>query len=536
MSMIEQEHPPDSVQPDNSKHRRLDSFEDRLQPEMRLETSERYGWWKDHDADENRNVAAVHGAVNNFRTDILLDSGASVSMVSLDLARRFKLKLKFCKQLRVSGLGGVPTIITASTEVKITLGPRVVYILELWVANIGEGVDALLGMNFMYSAGVRLRAREGLVQLPDEEPVLLSGRGMSQRRQGLDLPVQPPESLYLGPGDHAVVRIKYGQINPQREVVWAGRGDRWVTQIIYAAKGWPFGMKVVNVSKKFVWIDTRTAVARVIEHGFFPQDGHFVRPGRQRYREWETLIDENTNLARARLREEREAQALQDPEPPCVQKPDYAWPSKLLTRPPCGTDTFDLVQLQARPKQLGLVRAKEDVGGIVEPPNQDTKMPPEFLPKAEVGSDVGPKADSADKAPVKELCEIVPEEDAATTKVLVKTVEPDKDFDGDVDSDGDLFYDTIPVEEDVPSADDSGSRDPKASVGSSDPRGVPKKPKLIVQTSSAVRNKSYSTTDPIGPLTLLTLRCGSLFQEFIQGSRARARLRTMYSGDNHPSA
>jgi hypothetical protein len=137
---------------------------------------------------------------------------------------------------------------------------------------------------------------------------------------------------------------------------------------------------------------------------------------------------------------------------------------------------------------------------------------------------------------VKELCEIVPEEDAATTKVLVKTVEPDKDFDGDVDSDGDLFYDTIPVEEDVPSADDSGSRDPKASVGSSDPRGVPKKPKLIVQTSSAVRNKSYSTTDPIGPLTLLTLRCGSLFQEFIQGSRARARLRTMYSGDNHPSA
>jgi hypothetical protein len=29
--------------------------------------------------------------------------------------------------------------------------------------------------------------------------------------------------------EHAIVRIKYGQANPQREVVWAGRGDRWVT-------------------------------------------------------------------------------------------------------------------------------------------------------------------------------------------------------------------------------------------------------------------------------------------------------------------
>jgi hypothetical protein len=207
MSMIEQEHLPDFVQSDNSSRQRLDSFEVNLQPEMRLEPGERYGWWEDHDADGNRNVAAVHGAVNNHRTDLLLDSGASVSMVSLDLARRLKLKLKFGKQLRVSGLGGVPTVITASAEVKITLGPRVVYILELWVANIGEGVNALLGMDFMYSAGVRLCAREGLVQLPDEETVLLSGRGMVQQRRGSDLPIHPLETLYLRPGEHAVIRI-----------------------------------------------------------------------------------------------------------------------------------------------------------------------------------------------------------------------------------------------------------------------------------------------------------------------------------------
>jgi hypothetical protein len=146
-------------------------------------------------------------------------------------------------------------VITASVEVKITLGPRVVYVMELWAANIGESIDVLLGMNFMYSAGVRLCAREGLVQLPDEETVLISGRSGNHAHRGLDLPVCPANSVCLQPGGQTVIRIEYGQSNPQREVVWAGRGDHWVTQIIYAAKSWPVAVKVVNVSDKTVWID-----------------------------------------------------------------------------------------------------------------------------------------------------------------------------------------------------------------------------------------------------------------------------------------
>ncbi|OWZ13323.1 hypothetical protein PHMEG_00013371 [Phytophthora megakarya] len=90
---------------------------------------------------KKQKVAMVHGAVNNCRTNVLLDSGATVSMLRMDLARRLKLNLTHGKPLRVTGLGGIPTIITARTEVKITLSPRVVYVIELWVANIGEGVD-----------------------------------------------------------------------------------------------------------------------------------------------------------------------------------------------------------------------------------------------------------------------------------------------------------------------------------------------------------------------------------------------------------
>ncbi|KAJ8522695.1 hypothetical protein ON010_g17661 [Phytophthora cinnamomi] len=144
--------------------------------EYKLNLGERYGWWEDHNPDpKKRDVAMEHGAVNDCRTKVLLDTGATVNIVSFDLARRLGLKLKSHKRTKVSGMGGVPTYIGASAEVKITLGPRVVYILNVWVANIGEGIDVLLGMSFMFAAGLSISVREGLVTLPDEETIVMCG-------------------------------------------------------------------------------------------------------------------------------------------------------------------------------------------------------------------------------------------------------------------------------------------------------------------------------------------------------------------------
>ncbi|OWZ08112.1 hypothetical protein PHMEG_00019398 [Phytophthora megakarya] len=235
----------------------LDDFQSKLsdgsditmRPEFRLKRGGRYGWWHDHEQEENRKITLVHGAVNIFRTDILLDSGASVGMVSLGLARRLKPKLKFGKQISVSGLGGVPTSITASAEVKITLGPSVVYVVDVWVANIG--LDVLLGVNFMFSAGVRLCVKEGLVQLPDEETVLLSGRGLSHVKQGMDHGIRPKYTMYLQPGEYRTIRLPVFRklLRP--------------STILYAWKV-PGAIKVVNVSDRIVTIDWRTEVAQVV--------------------------------------------------------------------------------------------------------------------------------------------------------------------------------------------------------------------------------------------------------------------------------
>ncbi|OWZ15511.1 hypothetical protein PHMEG_00010829 [Phytophthora megakarya] len=258
------------------------------------------------------------------RTRILLDTGASVSIMSLDLARRLKLKLRTHRQIKVSGSGGVTTYITIHARVKITLGWSVVYVLNIWVGNIGEGVDGLLGMNFMHPAGVRLCIREGLVKLPDEETVVMYGDNPKSR--DMDLPVCPEESIHLRPCQDAISI-------PQRELVWAGRGKNRMIKVLYSARSWATDVKVANVSDQNVWIDTRTAVARIVEYGQFPGQPGFVRQGKPRYEEWQQLIHECTVSRQARMRAERLEQILRERGPPCTQTQRYQWPTKLLMRP-----------------------------------------------------------------------------------------------------------------------------------------------------------------------------------------------------------
>jgi hypothetical protein len=346
--------------------------------EFRLQPGERYGWWAENDPEEGgRQVATVHGAVNNLRVKVLLDTGATMSMISLDLARTLKLKINSHKRIKVSGLGGVPTYISSSAEVKVTLGHRVVYILELWVTNIGEGVDALLGMDFMVRAGVRLCIRYGLVVLPDQETVWMYG-DVIRKHPALDISVCPPEGLHLRPGESASVRIRYGQANPLRDVVWTGRGDRWVTQLIYGAKSWVVAVKVVNISNRELWIDTRTNVARIIPKDSFPSEGRFVRPGLRRYLEWQRLIYENTLSRQARLRAQRFEQMVRDREPPAVQTHDYRWPTKLLLKSPVETGEVRMVQLQEKPRPLLITISEQPELGSQD---EDRVFPVERHPK-----------------------------------------------------------------------------------------------------------------------------------------------------------
>ncbi|OWZ13934.1 Aspartic protease [Phytophthora megakarya] len=116
-------------------------------------------------------------------------------------------------------------------------------------------------------------------------------------------------TLHLQPGEHAIVRVN--------------RGVRWVTQVIYASKSWAVAVKVVNISQSRLWLSTGTFVARIAKYGYFTRAGRFVRPGRQRYKEWQQLIYENTKLIEKQRYERKLAELEESLQPPCVQVPEY---------------------------------------------------------------------------------------------------------------------------------------------------------------------------------------------------------------------
>ncbi|OWY92582.1 LOW QUALITY PROTEIN: hypothetical protein PHMEG_00038361 [Phytophthora megakarya] len=230
-----------------------------------------------------------------------------------------RVKLKFDKPISVSGLGGVPTSITASAEVKITLGPRVVYVVDVWVVNIGGGLDVLLGMNFMVSAGVRLCAKEGLVQLPDEETALLSGRGLSHTEHGMAHGIRPKYIMYLQPGEYRMIRLPAFRKLMRPSTVWAGQGDRWVSEVLYA---W----KLLTAIKA-------TFPTTLLLSTSGPKLLKLSRKGSIRERDimcalaleviGNTLIYENTISTKAQARESQRLDDLQKMKPPAVQTPNY---------------------------------------------------------------------------------------------------------------------------------------------------------------------------------------------------------------------
>ncbi|OWZ10916.1 hypothetical protein PHMEG_00016140, partial [Phytophthora megakarya] len=174
--------------------------------------------------------------------------------------------------------------------------------------------------------------------------------------------IQVVEDEHLRPGEHANVAIRCGQCRPLQDVVWAGRGDQWVTQIVYGARSWAVAVKVVNVSDRECWIEPRTPVARTAEYGNIPIVGQFVRPGLRRYMEWQQIIQENTLSAKARVRQEAYEQMLRDAAPPAVMVPKYKWPMKLLVRPsePERAQVTKIVEELQPPRDVEGVESAED--------------------------------------------------------------------------------------------------------------------------------------------------------------------------------
>ncbi|TYZ61493.1 hypothetical protein PybrP1_012622 [[Pythium] brassicae (nom. inval.)] len=247
---------------------------------FRLLSSERRGWWsRNLDTMRSASIAVVNNAVCNQRTRILLDTGSTTSILSLSLARRLKLILDHDNRLWVSGIDGVTTHITARALVKIMLGSAAVYFIDIWVGNIGDDVECLLGMDFMVAAGVRLSALEGNAHLPDEGRIPLVAPG-ARPHEGTNIPVANIKDVWIRLGDtwgRGDVPILYGPRTRRDLELWVCSDVRWLTTALYDRDGLLRRIRVTNVSPKELNLEAHTTVAVLVEQAYRPGEDGCVR-------------------------------------------------------------------------------------------------------------------------------------------------------------------------------------------------------------------------------------------------------------------
>ena len=78
------------------------------------------------------------------------------------------------------GIGENAYMTIGRTNIKVTLDVSLVYYFDVWVGN-QAGQEAILGMDFMVPAGIRLDLVDWTLCLPNEVRICLAGRRPSYK-------------------------------------------------------------------------------------------------------------------------------------------------------------------------------------------------------------------------------------------------------------------------------------------------------------------------------------------------------------------
>ena len=298
---------------------------------MVLRDGEVRGWWLDHSRPLESTTAIAHGAVDDHRLRILIDSGASVSIISFDLARRLKLALTNVRLSSVHNYATTTKERFCDAEIKLTLGDNLVYFMTIQVGQLNPNspFQVLLGWDFMRRAGVRLDATRNLMTLPNEEVVQLEGQPVASSSQLITLDhatslVQPiPESISI---------VRFVNKVPKGYVLWVTRGRHWLPTIRYGPSKEPISITLVSLTPDTLILSPKTVIGELVPAGKPPTIPTAVEFGSPRYCDWQHYAYEYTVSRRFRksiLADERTAWAQLSP---AVDRPQYSSPTSILGR------------------------------------------------------------------------------------------------------------------------------------------------------------------------------------------------------------
>ncbi|POM72402.1 Hypothetical protein PHPALM_10884, partial [Phytophthora palmivora] len=280
--------------------------------------------------------ALVKGAVNDVRTRILLDTGANVSVISANYAKRLRLREvpDHGRSLEVRSIN--PGVLETRRRelVKITLGWERVYEFEMWIMNHSAGVDVVLGTDFMIPAGVRLDLFHGTARLPDEVmvPLIKSLSAADDEPYGTQVVGGPTEDLYIPGHEWREFRLKCKRPSRDTHEVWIRRTERLVPTVTRFRRGHPTWIRLTNVTPRVANCSKHESVVLWVPIGELPREPGYVRLRSNKYKEWQILAYAESRDETLFERERELYECWLAEQPPAVERREYPTPQNILTR------------------------------------------------------------------------------------------------------------------------------------------------------------------------------------------------------------
>ncbi|GMG17723.1 unnamed protein product [Phytophthora fragariaefolia] len=199
--------------------------------------------------------ALVMGAVNDWRTKILLDTGANISAVSESFTRKLSLRRKVSldKKIDIQGIAKDKVYTQERAKAILTLGWELVYEFEVWVMPHYAWVDSRNGFHDPSRCEVGPFSVDG--ENPEEVvvPLIKSQREVDEQSSAKHVPGSPNDALDVPAG--SVVEFKLQRNSPSwiTHDLWVRRTNSLVPTVRFDRSGRPSRVKVTNVSNRRVW-------------------------------------------------------------------------------------------------------------------------------------------------------------------------------------------------------------------------------------------------------------------------------------------
>ncbi|KAG3110128.1 hypothetical protein PI125_g10303 [Phytophthora idaei] len=251
------------------------------------------GYWKYHAPGKWFRQAKVEGKINNEKAIMLVDNGADVSTVDTAFARKVGCRIDRSWSKDCVGIGESVYKTKGRTRIKITLAGCLVYWFDIWVSDL-SGQEAILGMDFMVPAGIRLDLADGTMNFPDEMKIQLSGhRSLYNEKVGI-VKTKEATQIEIGESCELPQRLKLSD----QEKLWVVRGEKWVpTAVKGLGRSWY--LRLTNISDMTLQLQGNEQISMWLAPGSVPCRPGYVSVGSRRYMEWQNLAYEATTDTRS---------------------------------------------------------------------------------------------------------------------------------------------------------------------------------------------------------------------------------------------